>query len=311
MRPIVIAVAVALAVTLLVGCASKADEAVEQLEAQIAELEGAVERGTIDKSDLDAADRALSEAVAIFEETNTIEQQEDLLAELTSLTETALKNGNNLGNEYVQYYRERIGHAFAQLKERINGGNYVEFDAWVSDLESTLATLPELFATEHGIGSFDEQVILPDGGEETFLKWKPTYLHEVSEWVSENAPLSDSQVKQAVAASYIATLNASIDLAAGEELIGARLTSDGITMSFNGYDISGLGFGYSSMSGRAWHVGATGARFDLELSGGPVRTISYSIADFGSTELIYAEVTANRRSYVVSISADDLEAMVG
>lgn len=119
------------------------------------------------------------------------------------------------------------------------------------------------------------------------------------------AALNQEQVDEAFIVSISAFLMGSMGAAFGADVEGVSFDVETGELSMDGFDITNLETDYTAISGSAGGDG-TSMTVEATLTGGAVNSISYEVGDFTQSETIDATVTANGKSYDISIGPEAL-----
>lgn len=119
----------------------------------------------------------------------------------------------------------------------------------------------------------------------------------------EKPEVTEAQAEEAFEVSLASVMFASFQSAFGEPPEGASLSDDKKVLTLDNMELTEFeGTAYSAISGTAANNG-DGMDCDLTLADGPVKTITYSIADFQS-ETVEATVTVNGEPMDLVLSED-------
>lgn len=120
--------------------------------------------------------------------------------------------------------------------------------------------------------------------------------------------VSQEEAEKAFVVSFAAVMTASFSSAFGSTPEGVVINDDGLSMELDNFDISEFeGVDYTTISGTVVNENDS-LKCDLQLTGGPVKTISFEYSDLTGAEGFNLKAMVNGKENQIEISEEDLAA---
>lgn len=126
---------------------------------------------------------------------------------------------------------------------------------------------------------------------------------------NDSSSLSQDEAEEAFLVGFTSVMMASFSAAFGEAPEGVVLRDDMMTMELEDFDISEFDeVEYTAVSGTVENVRGV-IKCTLQLTGGPVETLVFEIADMTNMERIDLTATVNGNEMLIEITEEELQAL--
>lgn len=128
---------------------------------------------------------------------------------------------------------------------------------------------------------------------------------------NDGLSVSQEDAEKAFVVGYVSVIMISMRAAFGSVPDGVTADEENGSLTLRDYDVSEMGMGYESVSGKATSDDAS-MNVDLTLKGGPVSSLAFKLEDPASqSESIKTTITVNGKKYEVDLDQSDLEGLAG